>query len=271
MIQYTNCKINIGLHILSRRDDGYHDIETLFYPVRFMNDAVEVLFSDDESDHVYVTGLAIDEPMEKNLCYKAVQLLRQKYTFPPVSVHLHKIVPMGAGLGGGSADATATLVLINRLFELGITNQQLLRYSARLGSDCAFFVSSTPQLGEGRGEVLSPVNVDLTGKYLMIVKPDIHVSTAEAYQRVKPNSQRISLSKLAELPLEEWKDVVVNDFEESIFKTYPQIAILKEQLYQHGAVYAQMSGSGAACYGIFDRQPEKIEVPKEWDVFVGEL
>ncbi len=271
MIQYTQCKINIGLNILFRRNDGFHEIDTVFYPVNFLNDAVEVIFSDDDCDHVYVTGLEIDAPIEDNLCYKAVQLLRQYYMFPKISVYLYKKVPMGAGLGGGSADATTTLMIINDLFCLEITKTQLMEFAAQLGSDCAFFVSSTPQLGKGRGEKLTPISLDLSGKFLMIVKPNIHISTADAYKNVKPNNHRDSLAKISNIPLGEWKHFVENDFELSVFEKYPQIAELKNKLYQHGAVYAQMSGSGAACYGIFDKSPSLFDVPTDWSLFVGEL
>lgn len=271
MIQYTNCKINIGLNILSRRDDGFHDIETLFYPVNFLNDAVEILASNDEHDHVYVYGLEINDPEENNLCFKAVKLLRQHFSFPNVTIHLYKNVPMGAGLGGGSADATATLMLVNQLYNLEIPQSLMLNFASKLGSDCAFFVQSTPQIGKGKGEVLSPVHINLSGKYLLIVKPNIHVSTADAYRNVSSNNNRIPISKNIQLPIEEWKHVIENDFELSIFKAYPQIAELKRNLYQHGAIYAQMSGSGAACYGIFDTLPLPIEIPNDWLMFVGKL
>ncbi len=271
MIQFSNCKINIGLQIMNRRTDNFHNIQTIFYPVKFLSDAVEIIETNSKTDQYFMTGIKIDEPVEGNLCFKAVQLLRRHYRFPSVELYLHKMVPMGAGLGGGSADGTATLLIINELFDLKIEYDKLWSFASELGSDCAYFLHDNPQLGEGRGNDLKPINLNLSNKKLLIVKPDIHISTAQAYQNIIPNSNRDSLEALTVQPFDRWKECVVNDFETTIFKIYPAIARLKQQLYDAGAVYAQMSGSGAACYGIFDTVPSPLKIPSSWCSFEGEL
>lgn len=271
MIRFPNSKINIGLQVLHRRNDGFHDIHTIFYPVKFLSDAVEIIENKSTADRYFITGLTINEPIEGNLCYKAVQLLRQNFKFPALELHLHKLVPMGAGLGGGSADATATLLLIDEFFELKISPEKMLEFAAHLGSDCAFFLNNCSQLGEGRGERLKPVDLNLSNKKLVIIKPDIHISTSEAYRNIIPNPNRESLEILTAQPLERWKDGLVNDFETSVFKFHPSIAQLKLQLYDAGAIYAQMSGSGAACFGIFDSNPLPFNIPETWSRFDGIL
>lgn len=271
MIRFSNCKINIGLQVINRRSDGFHDIQTVFYPVKFLSDAVEIIETNSETDQYFFTGINIDEPISGNLCHKAIQLLRKDYRFPSVELHLHKIVPMGAGLGGGSADATTTLMLVNDFFNLKIERDRLWGYASQLGSDCAFFLHQNPQLGEGRGNELKSIDLDLSSKKLLIVKPDIHISTAQAYQNIIPNPNRDSLENITSLPLGEWKDFVENDFETTIFKAHPAIARLKRQLYDAGAVYAQMSGSGAACFGIFESVPAPLAIPDTWCSFQGEL
>ena len=271
MIRFSNCKINIGLQIMNRRNDGFHDIQTIFYPVKFLSDAVEVIETNSKTDQYFMTGIKIDESIDGNLCFKAVQLLRKHYQFPSVELYLHKMVPMGAGLGGGSADATATLLIINELFDLKIEYDKLWSFASQLGSDCAYFLHANPQLGEGRGNDLKPIGLNLSNKKLVIVKPDIHISTAQAYQNIISNPNRGSLATLTAQPIEKWKECVVNDFETTIFEAYPIIAQLKRQLYDAGAIYAQMSGSGAACFGIFNSFPEPLQIPTSWDVFEGEL
>lgn len=271
MLRFPNCKINIGLYILNRRPDGFHSIQSIFYPLHFLSDALEIVESQDDSDHFFVSGIPINEPIGENICYKAVKLLRKKYQFPSINLYLKKMVPMGAGLGGGSADATCTLMMLNELFDLNISHHQMIQYASELGSDCAFFVNSTPQLGEGRGELLSQVDVSLTGKYLLIIKPDIHVSTAVAFQKVNPNNTRLPLINLLKNDIHLWKDLIFNDFESSVFESYPQIASIKKMLYEMGATYAQMSGSGAACYGIFNEKPKMDELPNGWISFGGVL
>jgi len=271
MIRFSNCKINIGLQVINRRSDGFHDIQTIFYPVKFLSDAVEIIETNSEADQYFLTGIKIDEPIVGNLCHKAIQLLRKYFQFPSVELHLHKMVPMGAGLGGGSADATTTMLLVNDFFNLKIEADKLWSFASELGSDCAYFLHTSPQLGEGRGDELKMIDLDLSSKKLLIVKPDIHISTAQAYQNIIPNPNRDSLATLTAQPIEQWKECVVNDFEPTIFEAYPAIAQLKQQLYDAGAIYAQMSGSGAACFGIFDTIPSPLKIPASWCCFEGEL
>ena len=242
MVAFPPCKINLGLNILRKRNDGYHDIETCFFPVPW-TDILEVIPSKEFS--FTVSGNPI--PGGDNLCVKAYELLQT----PPAKIHLHKIIPMGAGLGGGSSDAAWTLRLLNDVFSLGLNKEQLKQYAAQIGSDCAFFIDDIPMIGTRRGEVLRPANIDLKGKYIVIVKPDIHVSTAEAYSSVVPMESDFNLDDLQSLK---------NDFEPSVFKRYPEIASIKKSLYDLGAVYAQMSGSGSAVFGIFNTPPSLVSI-----------
>lgn len=204
--------------------------------------------------------MVIPGKQEENLCVKAYQLLKKDFDIPfanvhlPVEIYLHKIIPTGAGLGGGSSNAAYTLRLLNTIFDLQLDTEQLKRYASRLGSDCSFFIEDKPMIGTGRGEVLHEAHVNLKGKFIVLVKPDLHVSTAEAYAGVQPDSNQLSIGEIVEKkPLTEWRAVLKNNFEESVFRKYPVIAGIKENLYQRGAVYASMSGSGSAVYGIFDQ------------------
>jgi 4-diphosphocytidyl-2-C-methyl-D-erythritol kinase len=251
MIAFPFCKINLGLSILSKRTDGFHSIETCFYPVPW-TDILEIIPSDE---FVFTTsGISIEGNLSTNLCVRAYALLQTEFNLPPVSIHLHKIIPMGAGLGGGSSDAAFTLLLLNQLFELKLSIEHLKRYASQLGSDCSFFLEKKPQMGESKGEELSHAAVDLENKFLVIVKPDIHVSTQEAYAGVNTKSQKITVKELVENQLlPEWKDHLINDFEESVFKKFPVISEIKKSLYAKGATYASMSGSGSSVFGIFEK------------------
>lgn len=249
MVVFPHCKINLGLQIVSKRADGYHNIETCFYPVPW-TDILEIIKSEKFS--FSSSGLDIPGNPEDNLCIKAYRLLHRDFNLSPVQMHLHKVIPAGAGLGGGSSDASFTLRTLNSIFNLGLSTQQLLTYTAQLGSDCSFFVEDKPMLGRGRGEILSELNLSFKRLFLILVKPDIHVSTAEAFAGIKPKQPSTSLSEILSLPLSEYRGVLVNDFEESIFKKHPSIASIKESMYQHGALYASMSGSGASVFGIFN-------------------
>lgn len=251
MVAFPPAKINLGLQITRKRADGYHDLVTCFYPVPWC-DILEIL---PASETVFnMSGISVPGRLEDNLCLKAYQLLKEQHHLPPVSIHLHKIIPMGAGLGGGSSDAAWTLRLLNQLFDLKLSASQLADYAAKLGSDCAFFIHDKPMIGEGRGEILSPANVSLTDKLIVLVKPDIHVSTADAFSQIKPKPPAISLGEfLEDSPVSDWKNLVVNDFEESVFSKFPVIQNMKEQLYAAGAVYASMSGSGSTVFGIFEK------------------
>lgn len=250
MISFPPCKINLGLNIIEKRSDGFHNLETCFYPIPF-TDIVEILPSKEVT--FVPTGASIPGSTVDNLCLQAYQLLKKDFDLLPVEIHLHKVIPTGAGLGGGSSDAAHTLRLLNTIFSLNLSAQQLQHYAQQLGSDCAFFIEDKPMLGTGRGEILSPVKLTLKGKFLVLVKPSVHVSTAEAYKGIKPYRSSQSIKSIIEtIPMQEWKNFLKNDFEESIFKSYPVIREHKENLYAQGAVYAAMSGSGSSVFGIFD-------------------
>lgn len=252
MVAFPPCKINLGLHILRKRSDGYHDLETCFFPVPW-TDMLEIIPASTLS--FTSSGLQIPGTDSDNLCLKAYRLLSNDFDIPPVQIHLHKIIPMGAGLGGGSSDAAWTLRMLNQMFSLNIGQSQLMGYAAKLGSDCAFFIQDKPMMGTGRGEVLTPIELSLSGKWMVLVKPDVHVSTADAYAGVSPKLPTIDLSALMRLPMEQWRDQVINDFEKSVFAKFPMIDQLKNELYNAGATYASMSGSGSTVFGIFDKKP----------------
>ncbi len=256
MLSYPNAKINLGLHVVEKRTDGYHNIETVFYPVKSLSDILEVLPSKANTTTLTNTGLLIDAPAESNLCVKAWNLLRKDFNIPPVEIYLHKQIPFGAGLGGGSADAACCLMLLNNLFKLNLSSNKLKEYALQLGSDCAFFIENKPMLAAGRGEILESIPLSLAGKYIAIVHPPIHVSTAQAYAGITPKQPSYSLAQLPLLPINQWKQQLKNDFEESIFKRHPEIAKIKEMLYKKGAIYASMSGSGSSVFGIFEELPD---------------
>lgn len=268
MISFPHCKINLGLCVLAKRSDGYHEIETCFYPVP-RTDILEAIPS--KAFSFAQSGLRVDGELDSNLCVKAFRLLQKEYGIGEVQIHLHKTLPMGAGLGGGSSDAAFMFRLLNDIFALNISATQMKELAAQLGSDCAFFVEDLPMIGTGRGERLTTATVDLGGKYLVLVKPDVHVSTAEAYSGIQPKRPEHSIQEILRLPMKEWKDKLVNDFELTIFKKHPSIQSVKEKLYSLGATYASMSGSGASVYGLFEK---KIDLKKEFpemDYWSGEL
>lgn len=245
MVAFPPCKINLGLNVVRKRNDGYHDIETCFYPVAW-TDILEVIPSDKLE--FTSSGNTIPGSAEENLCIKAWKLLGA----PPVKIHLHKVIPTGAGLGGGSSDAAWTLRMLNEIFDL---KADLGSYAPQLGSDCTFFLHDKPMIGTGKGEILSPVDVPLKGKYLLIVKPDVHVATAKAYEGIVPAIPTRSISDV--IPnFNEWKVFLKNDFEATILEIFPVIKSLKEKLYDSGAAYAGMTGSGSAVYGLFDNKPD---------------
>jgi len=255
MITFPNAKINLGLNIVEKRPDGYHNIETIFYPIGW-KDALEIVPSDATS--LTISGIAIDGDPEKNLVMKALRLLREDYAIGELSVSLQKNIPFGAGLGGGSADGAFMLSLLNKFYELHISEAELASYAVRLGADCPFFIYNWPVFATGIGDILEPVDVNLGQNHFVVIKPDIAVPTAEAYSNVKPHKPQESLKALIALPVEEWKDVVVNDFERSVFAKHPELNDLKALLYKQGALYASMSGSGSSLYGVFppDIRPE---------------
>ena len=251
MIFFPNAKINLGLNIIEKRPDGFHNIETLFVPCSEYCDILEVLYAEKFSMHLY--GIALDgDPMD-NLCVKAYRLLADIYDLPPVAIHLYKKIPVVAGLGGGSSDAAGTLILLNKMFSLELTDEVLAAHAASLGSDCPFFIYNRPIYATGRGEILSPVEILPDDYRIELVNPDIFISTKEAYAGVTPRKPEISISEIIKRPVEEWWGLLKNDFEESLFLKYPSLAAEKEALYARGAVYASMSGSGSALYGLFKK------------------
>ena len=257
MLIYPNAKINLGLNVIERRQDGYHNIETVFYPVGLC-DVLDVQPSDTCMDYSFSSsGIELGGDPEDNLIIKAFRLLRADYQFPPVDISLIKQIPFGAGLGGGSSDAAFMLKGLNELFELKITKRKLEKYASVLGADCPVFIKNKPVFATGIGNVFTPIKISLKGYFLMLVKPDIHVSTPEAYSLVVPEIPPHSLLELIQRPVTGWKDTIKNDFEKSVFAIHPEIESIKNQLYGLGAIYASMSGSGSSVYGIFKTVPEK--------------
>lgn len=253
MIQFANAKINIGLHILQKRQDGYHNLETVFYPIP-LYDVVEIVES--TNTRMEYSGQGIPGNQSDNLCLHAYRLLQRDFDLPSVTIYLHKTIPVGAGLGGGSSDAVATLTGLNLRFQLGLPSASLEGYARRLGSDCAFFVRNRPSFASGTGDQLEEIDLNLKGYRLLLVKPDIHISTVDAYRMIRPQQPKIALRKAIERPLGEWRTIISNDFEVALFEEYPLLHTLKSTLYEEGALYASMSGSGSAVYGIFpDRLP----------------
>ena len=255
MITYPNAKINIGLSITERRPDGYHNIESVFYPIN-LQDAVEIKTIEGEEPQggykLKVSGTILDGTPDDNLVVKAYQLLRKDFNFPAQKIHLYKHIPVGAGLGGGSSDAAAIIKMLNEKFALGLTSEQMQNYAVQIGADCPFFINNTPVFATGIGNIFTPIEFSLHGKTIILVKPDIFVSTRDAYALVKPCPATIPLTEAIKQPISEWKQIITNDFEKSVFAKYPEIAAIKDKLYDMGALYASMSGSGSAVYGIFD-------------------
>ncbi|MDD6357010.1 MAG: 4-(cytidine 5'-diphospho)-2-C-methyl-D-erythritol kinase [Bacteroidales bacterium] len=270
MLTFPNAKINLGLNITERRADGYHNIETVFYPIALC-DALEIV-DGVAGFNLHQSGIVVDSPVEKNLVTKAYRLLAQDFELPPVDVYFHKAIPFGAGLGGGSADAAFMLKMLNEHAALALTDEQLEAYAARLGADCAFFIKNSPVYAQGIGNEFSPVELSLKGKRIVLVKPDIHVSTAEAYAGVVPQVPAVSLYEtIQHTPLQEWRQVVKNDFEKSVFAQYPAIGKIKDTLYEAGAAYASMSGSGSSVYGIFENEIDQKNAFPGCFVWQGEL
>jgi 4-diphosphocytidyl-2-C-methyl-D-erythritol kinase len=266
MISFPNAKINLGLNVTEKRPDGFHNIETVFYPVGWC-DCLEIVGSwklevgsEGKSDSGFVltnSGLPVEGSAEDNLIYKAWELVRKDYPVPPIKVHLHKNLPMGAGLGGGSSDAAFFIRLLNEKFELGISWGEMHHYARQLGSDCSFFISNKPAFAEGKGDQFESLRLDLSAYKIAIVYPGIHSNTKEAYAGITPAKPKTTVEDIVmKHPVEEWKNLLVNDFENSIFQKYPRIAEIKQLLYTNGAIYAGMSGSGSAVYGLFREIPE---------------
>jgi 4-diphosphocytidyl-2-C-methyl-D-erythritol kinase len=260
MIVFPNAKINIGLQVTGKRADGYHNLQTIFFPVQ-VKDALEIISNDgQEAPFTFSqTGDPITGKEENNLCIKAWKLLKNDFpALPAIRMHLHKSIPMGAGLGGGSADGSFTLQLINKKYRLGLTDTQLAGYALQLGSDCPFFIFNKPCYATGRGELLKEQPLDLSSYKILIVNPGIHISTAWAFASLSPTASSVNLVEAVQHPVEKWKGMVINDFEKPVLAAWPAIAELKETLYRSGALYASLSGSGSTVYGIFRKEPEPV-------------
>lgn len=263
MVVFPNCKINLGLHIISKRQDGFHNLETIFYPLSWC-DALEIIHTDtrknkevfpqEEECNMNFSGLNIPGNQTDNICLKAYQLIKKDFPgLPAVTMHLHKEIPMGAGLGGGSSDGAFMLRLLNKNFGLQLKDETLIQYAAHLGSDCPFFILNKPCFASGRGEIMSETTIDLSHYSFLIIHPGIHINTAWAFSKLSPGKPLKPVQTIIRQPAETWKDELINDFELPVFKEYPEIKELKELLYNNGAVYASMTGSGSAVYGIFKK------------------
>jgi 4-diphosphocytidyl-2-C-methyl-D-erythritol kinase len=256
LVSFPNCKINLGLHILRKRSDGYHELETVFYPVE-LTDILEIIErrSAKTAVHLSTSGLPVEGRPANNLCVRAYRLLQKDFPFlNPMLIHLHKVIPAGAGLGGGSANAAFTLQMINQIAGLGLTTTQLLKYAAELGSDCPFFIINKPCYATGRGEILEELELNLSGYTLVLVNPGIHVDTGVAFTGIVPATPEYSIKEILARPVNQWKYHLQNDFEKTVFIKYREIVDIKDSLYQQGALYASMSGSGSSVYGIFEKE-----------------
>lgn len=253
MLTFPHAKINLGLNVINKRADGYHDIVSCFYPIGW-SDALEILPT--KKANFTSSGLAIPGDASSNLCLKAYHLLRNEFKLGPVHIHLHKIIPMGAGLGGGSSDAAFTLKILNKIFELNLTEKKLMGFATQLGSDCPFFIQDDPVIATGTGNKFENITFSLKHYSLIIINPGLHVNTAGAYASLTPKVPEFNLKDILNLPITQWKDQLVNDFEAHVFKKFPEVATLKNKLYELGAVYASMTGSGSSVYGLFTKEPD---------------
>jgi 4-diphosphocytidyl-2-C-methyl-D-erythritol kinase len=275
VIVYPNCKINFGLHILEKRTDGYHDIETNFYPI-VLSDILEIIENKDPENSpsfpLSTSGLTIQGTTSSNLCVKAYKLLKKDFPkLPWVRVHIHKIIPIGAGLGGGSSNGAFALKLYNELFSLNICKEKLLEYAAVLGSDCPFFIINKPCYATGRGEILKEIDMNLSAYKFAIVNPGIYINTGDAFRDIRPRFSEKSVLDIIKEPIETWKENLVNDFTEPVYKKYPEIQSIEDHLYHAGAIYACMSGSGSTVYGLFKKEAEvELSFPPHYFVRVGD-
>ena len=261
MITFPNAKINLGLNIIEKRPDGYHNLETIFYPIN-LQDALEVTRreNNDKEYTLHISGAPLEGEPEDNLVVKAYKLLKKDYPgLLPVDIHMYKHIPAGAGLGGGSSDAACMIKLLNDNFSLGLSTERMEEYAVKLGADCAFFIRNKPVFATGIGNLFEPVELSLKGYHIILIKPDIFVSTRDAFAEIKPVRPAVSLKEIVKQPMETWKNSMKNDFEDSVFKKFPEIAAIKDELYDLGAVYAAMSGSGSSVYGIFKAPIENVE------------
>jgi 4-diphosphocytidyl-2-C-methyl-D-erythritol kinase len=257
MVSFPNCKINIGLNIIGKRADCYHNLETVFYPIG-IKDAIEIIKTDNENDIIFTaSGNVVNVTDDDNLCVKAYRLLKKDFPqIPSIKMHLHKKIPMGAGLGGGSADASAVLLLLNKKFNLHISQETLIDYALQLGSDCPFFIINKPCFASGRGEILEEINLDLSAYKFLIVNPNIHINTGEAFASLNQNnfSPIGALQPQITSDISTWKNTIKNDFEKPVFEKFPEIERIKKLMYDNGAIYSSMSGSGSTVVGIFEKE-----------------
>lgn len=261
MITFPNAKINLGLNIIEKRPDGYHNLETIFYPIN-LQDALEVTRQEGNNKEytLRISGMTLDGDPEENLVVRAYKLLKNDHPqIQPIDIHMYKHIPAGAGLGGGSSDAAHMIKLLNEKFALALGAEQMEKYATQLGADCAFFIKNQPVFASGIGEIFEPIELSLKGYHIVLVKPDIFVSTRDAFSQIKPERPAVSLKEIVKQPIESWKGSMKNDFESSVFQKFPEIAAIKDELYDLGAVYAAMSGSGSAVYGIFREPIENVE------------
>ncbi len=272
MVSYPNAKINLGLNVLRKREDGFHEIESVFYPIPW-RDILEIVPEESGKGSVIFSSSGIEIPTDgkMNLCEQVYQLMHEEFNLPSIKMHLHKIVPIGAGLGGGSADAAFTATMLNELFNLKLKSDKLEDIVAKVGSDCPFFIRNEAAFVTGRGEEIDSFKLDLSGFWIVLVNPNIHIGTAEAYAGLRPGQPEVSLKEIIKKPISEWKLGVKNDFERSVFDKYPQISELKDQFYKMGAVYASMTGSGSTVFGIFESQPQQMEFLEEYSVKIAQL
>lgn len=272
MLVFPNAKVNLGLTIVNKREDGFHNIETVFYPINFLNDALEIIVAEGYGDFsMSFSGDNIPGESSDNICKKAYELISQQYHLRSIKVHLHKHIPIGAGLGGGSSDGAFFIKTLNELLELNLSFGELHFFAKQLGSDCSFFINNKPSFAIGKGDEMELLKLDLRGKYLMLVYPKIFISTPLAYSGTKPSGKSANLEENIFLPLPQWKDSIVNDFEASIFEKFPQLKEIKSTFYSNGAVYASMSGSGSSMFGIFENEPVNFFSEQDYFVSIGLL
>ena len=270
MILYPNAKVNIGLNVLFKRSDGFHELETLMHPVG-LTDILTINKSGNKQKKINfaTTGIHIDGNHNDNIIYKACELIGSNYNLPSLDIHLHKTIPFGAGLGGGSADGAFTIKGINELCNLNMSINNMEKLAAELGSDCPFFIKNRPAITKGRGEIIKPYDIDLKQYRFVIVVPPMPINTKKAYSLITPNTPKLNLFELLKFDITKWRSTVVNDFEDSVFPQYPEIKNIKEELYKQGAVYASLSGSGSAVFGVFKDAPNLKQVfPKNYFIWI---
>lgn len=274
MLLLPNCKINIGLNVISRRDDGYHNLETIFYPIPLRDNLEfkEISPREGITYRLNLGGIPVSGRAEDNLVIRVYLAMKEEFDLPPLDIFLYKHIPMGAGLGGGSSDAAAMMCGLNEAYPLGLTAEEMEQRIAPFGADCAFFIQSRPAFATGIGDELTPISLLLKGKYIVLVKPEMFVSTREAYAGIHPQAPAFPLREAISGPIEEWREKVVNDFESSVFPAHPELPAIKQTLYDMGALYAAMSGSGSTLFGLFDRPvPEAAKVFEKHFVYTKQL